>query len=76
MGLSSSHSGRDRILKGESVVGIARAFLAAGTRSVLVTLWAIDDEATMMFHDEKFLPTSKRRKYRQWCFSSIDETLS
>ena len=36
-------------MKGEGVVGIARAFLAAGARSVLVTLWAIDDEATMVF---------------------------
>ena len=47
--LSFCHSGRGRIFKGEGVVGIARAFLAAGARSVLVTLWAIDDEATMMF---------------------------
>ena len=47
--LSCCHSGRGRVLKGEGVVGIARAFLAAGARSVLVTLWAIDDEATMMF---------------------------
>ena len=31
------------------MVGIARAFLAAGARSVLVTLWAIEDEATMVF---------------------------
>ena len=31
------------------MVGIARAFLAAGARSVLVALWAIDDEATMVF---------------------------
>ena len=31
------------------MVGIARAFLAADARSVLVTLWAIDDEATMVF---------------------------
>ena len=37
------------ILKGEGVVGIAHAFLAAGARSVLVTLWAIDDEATVVF---------------------------
>ena len=49
MVLSCCHSGRGRILKGEGVVGIARAFLAAGARSVLVTLWAIDDEATMVF---------------------------
>ena len=47
--LSCCHSGRGRILKGEGVVGIARGFLAAGARSVLVTLWAIDDEATMVF---------------------------
>ncbi|XP_044177348.1 tetratricopeptide repeat protein 28-like, partial [Acropora millepora] len=47
--LSCCHSGRGRIFKGEGVVGIARAFLAAGARSVLVSLWAIDDEATMVF---------------------------
>ena len=47
--LSCCHSGRGRILKGEGVVGIARAFLAADARSVLISLWAIDDEATMVF---------------------------
>ena len=47
--LSYCHSGRGRILKGEGVVGIARAFLAAGARSVLVSLWEIEDEATMVF---------------------------
>ena len=31
------------------MVGIARAFLAAGARSVLVAPWAIDDKATMVF---------------------------
>ena len=33
--LSCCHSGRGKVLKGEGVVGIARAFLAAGARSVL-----------------------------------------
>ena len=46
--LSSCHSGRGEI-KAEGVVGIARAFLGAGARSVLVSLWAIDDEATLEF---------------------------
>ena len=46
--LSCCHSGRGEI-KAEGVVGIARAFLGAGARSVLVSLWAIDDEATMEF---------------------------
>ena len=53
--LSCCHSGRGRISKGEGVVGIARAFLAAGARSVLVTLWAIDDEATMVFMKSFYL---------------------
>ena len=44
--LSCCHSGRGEI-KAEGVVGIARAFIGAGARSVLVTLWAIDDEATL-----------------------------
>ena len=47
--LSCCHSGRGRISKGEGVVGIARAFLASGARSMLVALWALDDEATMVF---------------------------
>ncbi|XP_044183193.1 tetratricopeptide repeat protein 28-like [Acropora millepora] len=47
--LSCCHSGRGRISRGEGVVGIARAFLASGARSVLVSLWAIDDKATMVF---------------------------
>ncbi|XP_078343237.1 uncharacterized protein LOC144628975 [Oculina patagonica] len=46
--LSCCHSGRGKI-KAEGVVGIARAFLGAGARSVLVALWAIDDQATMEF---------------------------
>ena len=46
--LSCCHSGRGEV-KPEGVVGIARAFLAAGARSVLVSLWAISDEATMEF---------------------------
>ena len=46
--LSCCHSGRGQI-KAEGVIGIARAFLGSGARSVLVSLWAVDDEATMQF---------------------------
>ena len=43
--LSCCHSGRGTF-KQEGVIGIARAFLASGARSVLVASWAIQDEAT------------------------------
>ena len=43
--LSCCHSGRG-LVKKEGIIGIARAFLASGARSVLVASWAIEDEAT------------------------------
>ena len=46
--LSCCHSGRGEI-KAEGVVGIARAFLGAGARSVIASIWAVNDEATLVF---------------------------
>ena len=46
--LSCCHSGRGKI-KAEGVVGIARAFLGAGARSVIASLWAVNDQATLVF---------------------------
>ena len=46
--LSCCCSGVGKI-QAEGVVGIARAFLGAGARSVVATLWAIDDDATLAF---------------------------
>ena len=43
--LSCCHSGSGEI-RAEGVIGIARAFLGSGARSVLVALWAISDSAT------------------------------
>ena len=44
--LSRCHSAQGKV-SSEGVVSIARAFLSAGARSVLVALWSIDDEAMM-----------------------------
>ena len=46
--MSCCHSGHGEI-KAQGDVGIARAFLGAGARAVLVSLWAIDDAATLEF---------------------------
>ena len=48
--LSCYHSGRGKI-RAEGVVGLTRAFLAAGARSVLAALWAVDDVGTLYFMD-------------------------
>ena len=47
--LSCCHSASGKILTAEGVVGIARAFLGSGARSVLMSLWAVDDDATKAF---------------------------
>ena len=46
--LSCCHTARGEI-KAEGVVGMARAFLGAGARSVIASLWELDDEATLEF---------------------------
>ena len=46
--LSCCHSAHGQITS-DGVVGIARAFLGSGARSVLVALWALEDKATEQF---------------------------
>ena len=46
--LSCCHSARGQI-KVEGVLGMSRAFLGSGARSVIVALWALEDEATQQF---------------------------
>jgi len=43
--LSCCHSASG-LVRAEGVIGIARAFLGSGARSVLVALWALEDSAT------------------------------
>ena len=59
--LSCCHSAHGEI-KAEGVVGISRAFLGAGARSVLVSLWGIDDEATFRFMKHFYKELVKGRR--------------
>ncbi len=44
--LSACETGRGRIVSGEGLVGLTRAFMYAGTPRVICSLWKVDDEAT------------------------------
>jgi CHAT domain-containing protein len=35
-----------KVLAGEELLGLTRGFLAAGTPSLILTLWTVDDETT------------------------------
>jgi CHAT domain-containing protein/Tfp pilus assembly protein PilF len=47
--LSACETGRGRLYAGEGVTGLARAFLSAGSRGVVCSLWAVDDRETATF---------------------------
>ena len=46
--LSACETGLGRLEGGEGVIGLTRAFLAAGSQSVMVSLWKVNDRSTAM----------------------------
>lgn len=58
--LSACNTGMGRRVPGEGLVGFVHTFLQVGARSVLVSLWAVDDDATSRlmarFYEKRFGP--------------------
>jgi len=47
--LSACNTGLGRLWSGDGMIGLNWAFLAAGARTLCVTLWSIDDKSTSVF---------------------------
>lgn len=66
--LSACDTGLGGIANGDDVVGLTRGFLYAGSRSIVATLWSVDDRATselMKAFYGNFKTFNKREALRQ-----------
>ena len=46
--LSACETGLGKIMKGEGIVGLSRAFIYAGSKNMLVSLWKVSDSSTSL----------------------------
>lgn len=66
--LSACETGLGKIANGDDVVGLTRGFLYAGSRSIVASLWSVDDKATaalMQAFYENLASMNKREALRQ-----------
>jgi len=61
--LSSCESGNGKPNKGEGVISLARSFLIAGARNLIVSLWKVSDKQTRVFMDEFYRELLKDFNY-------------
>ncbi len=46
--LSACNTGKGKLVRGEGMIGLTRAFMYAGTPSVVASLWKVNDESTSL----------------------------
>jgi CHAT domain-containing protein/tetratricopeptide (TPR) repeat protein len=76
--LSACETGTGEVMSGEGVFGLRRAFQVAGARTLIMSLWAVEDESTRQWMNALYharfgagLPTAKA--VREACSQALEE---
>jgi CHAT domain-containing protein/tetratricopeptide (TPR) repeat protein len=75
--LSACDTGVNAVAPGDELIGLARGFLSAGSPSVLLSLWTVDDEATaqlmMKFYEDLSNTQSPSKSLRTAQIKMLEE---
>lgn len=76
--LSACETGLGKVKRGEGVFGLRRAFILAGARTLVMSLWIVDDLATTILMErfyknmiENFMGRNKALKKAQICLRNV-----